>query len=99
MTSEVVSVIVAIIGAAGIVFGGQFALMRGLEARMYERMDLRFDQVDKRFDQVDKQFSRVDEQFASVHEELGRVKDDVVALQVAVARLEGPQPTLLKARG
>lgn len=112
MTSDVIGAPISIIGAAAIIFGGQFALMNRLESRLTTHMNLRFDHVDKRFDQVDKRFDQVDQQFAQVHQkfaevlqefaqvhqQLDAVKADIVTLKVSVARLEGPPPRLISVR-
>lgn len=85
VTLEVVSVIVAVAGAAAGLIGGVYLFLRHFEAKI----DRRFDQVDKRFDQVDKRFERLEDRIDSV-------ASDVIGLKVAVARIEGDRKTLLR---
>lgn len=55
----------------------------------FERMDARFDRMDARFDRME---TRTDERFAEVGASLMEVK-------LGLARLEGPHPPFLIARG
>lgn len=55
----------------------------------FERMDARFDRMDARFDRIE---TRTDERFAEVGASLMEVK-------LGLARLEGPHPPFLIARG
>ncbi|MDQ1175513.1 response regulator [Microbacterium sp. SORGH_AS_0421] len=55
----------------------------------FERMDARFDRMDARFDRMK---TRTDERFAEVGASLMEVK-------LGLARLEGPHPPFLIARG
>lgn len=74
-----------ILGVIIAAFGGAATFLGGvaaLNARMMQRIDARFDRVDARFDRLE---ARVDS-----------LATDVVGVQVAVARLEGPQPRLLR---
>ena len=73
VTPDVIGALISIIGAAAIIFGGQFALMNRLESRLTTHMNLRFDHVDKRFDQVDKRFEQVDKQFEQVDKQFEQV--------------------------
>lgn len=73
--------------------------LAGLIIHFERRTSDRFDQVDKRFDQVEKRFDKIDERFEKVDERFDRIEADVVELKVAVARIEGTPPTLLRARG
>lgn len=59
-----------------------------MDAR-FERMDARFDRMDARFDRIE---TRTDERFAEVGASLMEVK-------LGLARLEGPHPPFLIARG
>jgi hypothetical protein len=59
-----------------------------IDAR-FERMDARFDRMDARFDRME---TRTDERFAEVGASLMEVK-------LGLARLEGPHPPFLIARG
>ncbi|MEX8032490.1 response regulator [Microbacterium sp. 20-116] len=59
-----------------------------MDAR-FERMDARFDRMDARFDRME---TRTDERFAEVGASLMEVK-------LGLARLEGPHPPFLIARG
>ncbi|WP_295787943.1 hypothetical protein [uncultured Microbacterium sp.] len=67
--------------------------------RVEQRSDRRFEQVDKRFEQVDKRFEQVDKRFEQVDQQLRSVVDSVTELKIAVARIEGPHPPFLIARG
>lgn len=66
-----------------------------MDAR-FERMDARFERMDARFDRMDARFDRMetrtDERFAEVGASLMEVK-------LGLARLEGPHPPFLIARG
>ena len=62
----------------------------------FAQVDARFDQVDARFAQVDTRFDRVDARFDRLEARVDSHATDVVGVQVAVARLEGPQPRLLR---
>ncbi len=67
--------------------------------RVEQRSDRRFEQVDKRFEQVDKRFEQVDKRFEQVDQQLRSVVDSVTELKISVARIEGPHPPFLIARG
>jgi septal ring factor EnvC (AmiA/AmiB activator) len=67
--------------------------------RVEQRTDQRFAQVDQRFAQVDQRFAQVDRRFAEVDEQLRSVNASVTELKISVARLEGPHPPFLIARG
>lgn len=105
MSPDVIGVILAMVGAVATIFGGMFVLFSRFETRIYAHMDFRFDGVDRRFDEVDRRFEDVDRRIAEVKEDISLVREDVraltadvVDLKVSVARLEGPQPTLLRTR-
>jgi len=92
------------VGVAAIIGAGN-RMMRGLESRLTQRMDERFEQVDKRFEQVDKRFEQVDkqiehvgQQIVEVARDLTQVRSELVEVKISVARLEGPAPGLLRAR-
>jgi len=82
--------------------------------RVEERMDRRFVEsesrwdarfarserrLDERFAQVDQRFEKIDQRFAQVDQELKAVAGALTEVKVAVARLEGPHPPFLIARG
>lgn len=99
VTPDVIGVIIAAFGGAATLLAG----VAGLNARMMRRIDARFESVDARFEKVDAQFEKVDAQFAAVRTEfaavrgeIAAVRADLVDVQIAVARLEGPQPRLLR---
>lgn len=105
MSPDVIGVIVAVFGAVATIFVGVYALLSRFETRIETQLDQRFARVDEKFDRVDGRFAQVDEQMKNLSAEIGQVRDevravaeDVVELKVAVARLEGPAPTLLLAR-
>ena len=108
MTPDVIGTIVAVFGAVATTISGMYVLLRRMERRIdlkfeyvdqrFEKVDQRFDKVDQRFEKVDQRFEKVDEEFRLVREEIRAVAADVVDLKVAVARLEGPQPALLRVR-
>ena len=68
----------------------------------FEQVGIRFDQIDLRFEHIERRFERADTQFESrfdrIQQRLDGVAEDVVEIKIAIARLEGPQPTLLRAR-
>ena len=68
-------------------------------ARSESRLIARFEQVDKRFDQVDKRFEQVDHHLIDLDEKVRAVDDSLTEVKIAVARLEGPHPPFLIARG
>ncbi len=79
----------------------------------FDKIDDRFDKIDGRFDKIDGRFDRsevstnerfdrleakFDGKFDLIRAEIQVMGADIVDLKVAVARLEGPQPTLIRAR-
>lgn len=109
VSPDVISVIIGGATLVAAIFGGMYVLFLRFEARINSRVDermesseanvnARFDQVDKRFEQIDDRFDKVDDRFDKVDDELRGMRHDIVDLQIAVARLEGPQPTLIRAR-
>lgn len=112
MTPEVITTIVAVFGAVATLFSGVYVLNHRLETRLDHRLDKvddRFDRVDEQFVRVDDRFftsdarfekfeAKLDGRFERIEEQLGVITADIVDLKVAVARLEGPRPTLLRTR-
>lgn len=99
MSAEMITMIVGIVGAIATIFGGMYVMLQRLETRItarFEQVDARFSQVDARFDKIEK---RSDARFDRVDEELREMRGDIIDLKVAVARIEGPQQTLLPSRG
>ena len=93
VTPDVIGVILAAFGAAATVLAG----VAGLGARLMSRIDARFGRVDAQFDRVDAQFARVDAQFDKVAGEMAALRSELVEVKIAVARLEGPAPRLIRA--
>lgn len=91
---DVIDTIVAVFGAVATTVSGMYVLLR----RMERRIDLKFERVDQLFEKVEQRFEKVDEEFRLVRDEISTVAADVVDLKFAVARLEGPQPVLLRVR-
>ncbi len=84
------------------ILGGTKWMLQRVEQRSdrrFEQVDKRFEQVDKRFEQVDKRFEQVDKRFEQVDQQLRSVVDSVTELKISVARIEGPHPPFLIARG
>lgn len=98
MSPDVIGVILAMVGAVATIFGGMFVLFNRFETRIYVRMDSRFDGVDRRFEDVDRRIAEIKGDISLVREDVRALTADVVDLKVSVARLEGPQPTLLRTR-
>lgn len=94
MTPEVISMVLTVVSAVATIFGGMYVMLRRLEGRI----DVQFERVDAQFERVDAQFARVDARFDKVDERFDRIEVDIVDLKVAVARIEGPQRSLLPAR-
>lgn len=109
VSPDMIGILIAMV-TLGITLGG---ITIGMTRRLETRMNARFEKVDERFEKVDERFEKfersmderfekaetsVAERFESVDEQLRTISADVVDLKVAVARLEGPQPTLLRAR-
>lgn len=79
----------------------RFAASDKLADERFTASNERFAAADKR---ADGRFAAIDQQFAIIHEEIGALRSDVrtiaadvVDLKVAVARIEGPRQTLLRA--
>ena len=94
MSPEMITVILTGIGTVATLLGVMLAMQRHSQAHN----DKRFEQVDRRFEQVDRRFEQIDMQLRYVQEQITTLREDVVELKVSVARIEGPQPTLLRAR-
>lgn len=84
--------------------------MKWMLARLEQRTDERFDRVDRRFDrleastderfaQVDRRFAEVDRRFAEVDRRIAEVGATLTDVKIALARIEGPHPPFLIARG
>jgi erythromycin esterase-like protein len=100
VTPDVIGVILAAFGAAATVLAGVAGLGARLMARIdarFGRVDTRFDRVDAQFDRVDAQFDKVDAQFDKVAGEMAALRSELVEVKIAVARLEGPAPRLIRA--
>lgn len=91
MTPDVIGAIIAGFGLAGSLFGGNFMVMRRMERRLETRIDGVENRLGARIDGVEDRFDKLESK-------LDQVVDDVTELKIAVARLEGPPPTLLLAR-
>ena len=92
--------------AVGLVLSGSASVLGGMKwmlDRVEKRTSARFDRVDQRFDRLeartDEQFAEVNRRFADVDRRLQEVGGSLTELKVAVARLEGPHPPFLIARG
>ncbi len=66
-----------------------------LELR-FDRIDRRFERVDERFERIDERFERIDERFDRVDQRLRLVELEMTEVKIAVARLEGPTPRLMR---
>ncbi|QAY60259.1 hypothetical protein ET475_09850 [Microbacterium protaetiae] len=99
VTPDVIGVIVAIFVAAVTFLGGVAGLLsrqaRWINTR-FDKVDARFDKVDARFDKVDARFDKVDARFEKIEAEIVGVRAELVDVKIAVARLEGPPPRLLR---
>lgn len=73
--------------------------MKWMLARMEQRTDERFVQVDRRFEDVDRRFEQVDRRFEEVDSRIAEVAATLMDVKIAVARIEGPHPPFLIARG
>ena len=99
--------------AVGLMLSGSASVLGGMKwmlDRVEKRTSARFDRVDQRFDRleahtdarfadVDRRFADVDRRFADVDRRLQEVGGSLTELKVAVARMEGPHPPFLIARG
>jgi len=85
VSADVAGVIVAIFVAAITIVGG----VGGVLAWFWKLIDRRFDAADKR---IDKRFDGVDQELVGVNARLS-------ALEIALARLEGPTRRLLPGTG
>lgn len=70
--------------------------MKWMLTRLERRTDERFDRVDRRFDRLE---SSTDERFADVDRRFAEVGATLMDVKIALARLEGPHPPFLIARG
>ncbi|WP_022880157.1 hypothetical protein [Microbacterium sp. B19] len=85
--------------AVGLVLSGSASVLGGMKwmlDRVEKRTSARFDRVDQRFDRLE---ARTDERFAEVDRRLQEVGGLLTEVKIAVARLEGPHPPFLFARG
>ncbi|MDQ1084853.1 MULTISPECIES: hypothetical protein [Microbacterium] len=87
-----------VVSVSTTVLGGTKWLLHRVEQR-FAQVDQRFAQVDQRFAQMDQRFAQVDQRFAQVDQQLRSVAESVTELKIAVARIEGPHPPFLIARG
>lgn len=95
------------------ILGGMKWMLARLEQRTderFDRVDRRFDrleastderfaQVDRRFAEVDRRFAEIDGRFAEVDRRFAEVGATLMDVKIAVARIEGPHPPFLIARG
>ena len=90
----------SILGAVLAAFAFLYREMREGLKRQDERFDERFDRQDKRFDRQDERFDRQDERFDSLHREMRegfkrqdekfeQLGEQLTAVRVGVARIEG----------
>lgn len=77
--------------------------VRWMLTRWERRTDERFDRVDRRFDRLeartDERFAEVDRRFTEVDRRFAEVGATLTEVKVALARIEGPHPPFLIARG
>jgi len=66
-----------------------------MDAR-FDRMDARFDRMDARFDRMDARFDRME---TRTDERCAEVGASLMEVKLGLARLEGPHPPFLIARG
>jgi len=99
--------------AVGLFVSTSVTLLGGMKwmlGRVEQRTDARFDRVDQRFelmearfDRMDRRFDRMDERFdrmeTSTDERFAAVGTSLAEVKIAIARLEGPRPPFLIARG
>ena len=84
------------------ILGGMKWMLARMEQRTDERfvqVDRRFEQVDRRFEQVDRRFEQVERQFEEVDSRIAEVAATLTDVKIALARIEGPHPPFLIARG
>jgi len=86
-----VSVIVAFVTACGWFLTRMDARFAAADARMDARFAAADARMDARFADVDARIDRLDDRMSGVEHELSEVK-------VAIARLEGPLPRLVRSR-
>lgn len=94
MSSETISILVAI-GGLGV---GMLGAMLTIAHQFQAQLDRRFDKVDQQFNKVDQQFDKVDQRFEKLEVNLKGLADEVNEVKISIARLEGPRPHLVSAR-
>lgn len=67
--------------------------------RLEASTDERFARVDRQFGDVDRRFAEVDRRFAEIDGRFAEVGATLTDIKIALARIEGPHPPFLIARG
>ena len=107
MTVDAAQAIIALAALFFTITSTTVGATKWMLVRVEERMDRRFVESESRWDarfarserRLDERFAQVDQRFAQVDQELKAVAGAVAEVKVAVARLEGPHPPFLIARG
>lgn len=108
MSSETISILVAIGGLGVGMLGAMLTIAHQFQAQLdrrfdkvdqqFDKVDQRFDKVDQRFEEVDRKFDKVDQRFEKLEVNLKGLADEVSEVKISIARLEGPRPHLVSAR-
>ena len=98
VSPEMITMILTGVGTVAAVLGVGLAVYRHSQARLDRRFEQVEDRLGSRIDRIDSRIDRVESRIDRIEVTLNGVAEDVVELKVSVARLEGPQPTLLRAR-
>lgn len=99
VSPEIIAIIASAVGIVGTVVGTLLPVMRRFDRRfdgVRSDMNQRFEQVEQHFAQ---RFEQIDAQLVDIRIDQRSMHKDIVKLQVAVARLEGPEKHLLLVRG
>ncbi len=107
MTVDAAQAIIALAALFFTITSTTVGATKWMLVRVEERMDRRFVESESRWDarfarserRLDERFAQVDQRFAQVDQELKAVAGALTEVKVAVARLEGPHPPFLIARG
>lgn len=89
MSPDVIGMIVALFAFTFSVLGGVAALL----ARQTKTLETRFD---GRFDDLDRQLDRLELRMDRLELRMDRLEGEVSETKIAIARLEGPLPRLLR---
>ena len=95
MSSEVIAIVFSAIGVLVTLGGSMFGVFAWGLRRIDRQFGLFRSEVNERFEKVDQRFEKIGQELSLVRSEVSALRSEVNDVNVAVARLEGPQPRLI----